>query len=1279
MKKKNLKEVEELKRKIEKLEKEIEIVQKSTKTTFPVFIPLHNFLRSKSRFYYNWHLNPYAGAVHIGFLILYGLLIILGAYLHFPTPKPSVIKVSEKAKVAGEIEFVSNEILIKIKKDFRRKILFNPSPSNTGLIKLNGINKKSKVKKFEQSVKPEAKSKKDHDLFSWYKITLSGEGKILHGDPSSSFLPEETGFINLTLEGVLQQYLKSGVVQKAEPNYIYHTQAIPNDYYYSTSQILSWGDLWGLQKIQTTNAWDKTVGNPNLVVAVVDTGVDYNHPDLKNSILKDTTGKIIGYDFHNNDSDPMDDNGHGTHVSGTIGAIGNNDPDHSKDLGTRTVGVNWNVKIMPVKGIGADGTGYGDRLVNGLRFAVDNGAKVLSNSWGTDSVTDYFHDAISYAYSNNVVAVFAAGNSHSDVSTFSPAGDPMAITAAATNHNDQKAAFSNYGVGVDVSAPGGDAASSGGIDDYILSTRSSQSGSYFSPIGTNGNYALARGTSMAAPHVSGLAALILAAHPDFSVEEVRAALRNTADKIEGKEWSYNTSYGRINASSAVNVTLAPPEAKIISPYRVPLVTSNSLTLIGTASSRYGLQKYELSLGQGIEPASWTSVGIGTSNVKNGNLGTINLTPFSSDTYTIKLVTIDNKGQQSQDRLRIMVEREILGGWPKNLGSSSPKNQSTLADLDGDGKNEIIHTLYSYLYVWQADGTSKSGFPKNLDVSGGWATSNDPVIADLDGDGKKEIIVSALYAYHSSNPVYARIFIFRSDGSNFSPAWPKELTGENRVCSPASVADLNKDGTPEIIAWGRILGKVYTFKTDGSVLSGWGNTTVPAAGYTDSNTRDGAPSIADVNGDGSLEVFLSNFDGKVYGFKADGSNLAGWPQSTGKPNAHSTVALGDINGDSKLEVVAKGTVSLNTLDGSGTISTWTATGQLLWRYYTSYPYLNPGAASAALVNIDGQAGKEIFIDDNSGFYGLNGSGKDLPGWPVHSIISSYSSPSIGDINGDGFPDLLIGSNRITSPCGFQVMNQNGKVVWSRNYGYTYTSASLGDINGDGTLNIAGQIKDSFYVWKTTSTIGKNALPWPTYMGNPAHTGVFEGVEPPPSPDTQPPSAPTGLTAQAIAYNQVNLQWNASTDNVQVAGYNIYRNNSIIATTSATSYSDKTVVGNTTYTYTVSAYDLAGNTSSQSNPVSITTPSPPSSQYGSLTGKVLDASTSFPLIGAKITISTPGYRQVGYSGTDGTYQISNLPEGTYSVKVSVKNYISQTKYITVVANTTLIVDFSLTRRR
>lgn len=369
---------------------------------------------------------------------------------------------------------------------------------------------------------------------------------------------------HLTVTEAVELLKENPAVEYAEPNYIYNIDAptTPNDPFFN--------ELWGLHNtgqaggtpdadIDAAEAWDVRTGNRSIVVAVIDTGVDYTHEDLAanmwtnpgetaNGIDDDLNGyvdDIYGIDTFNDDADPYDDNGHGTHCSGTIGAVGNN------SIGV--VGVNWNISIMALKFLGSDGWGYTDDAVECIEYAMmmkigySVNVRVLSNSWGGGDYSQALYDAIAAAGAWDVLFVAAAGNyvGNTDWIPHYPSSYDLGniISVAATDRNDNLAYFSGWGPSsVDVGAPG----------DNILSTVPANAYAWYS------------GTSMATPHVSGLAALVLDGYPSYSCMQVKTRILTTVDKLSSLTGKVLTD-GRINAWQALTTADAALYLDVVEP------------------------------------------------------------------------------------------------------------------------------------------------------------------------------------------------------------------------------------------------------------------------------------------------------------------------------------------------------------------------------------------------------------------------------------------------------------------------------------------------------------------------------------------------------------------------------------------------------------------------------------------------------------------------------------------------------------------------------------------
>ena len=371
------------------------------------------------------------------------------------------------------------------------------------------------------------------------------------------------------VEDALAKLRQSPAVEYAEPNYLRQVSAIPND-----TQFTS---LWGLRNTgQTVNgtggtadvdidapeAWDITTGSSNVIIGVIDTGIAYDHPDLAANIWKnpgeipndgiDNDGNglvddVFGYDFGSGDSDPMDLFGHGTHVAGTIGAIGNNN--------SGVTGVMQRVKLMALKAGGAGNLLTTDAIAQAFTYAISKGARVINASFTGLPCSKTEHAALSLANTKGVMVLAAAGNDNlnNDKTFVFPAGYsvdtspdcgpalPNVISVAAINQTGAKAGFSNFGASsVQIAAPG-------------VNINSTNPGT---PNATN-DYESLSGTSQATPHVTGVVGLLLSVNPNLPVAQIRNAILNTGDVsplLNGKVWV--SSGRRLNAFNALN-SIAP--------------------------------------------------------------------------------------------------------------------------------------------------------------------------------------------------------------------------------------------------------------------------------------------------------------------------------------------------------------------------------------------------------------------------------------------------------------------------------------------------------------------------------------------------------------------------------------------------------------------------------------------------------------------------------------------------------------------------------------------------
>jgi subtilisin family serine protease len=656
----------------------------------------------------------------------------------------------------------------------------------------------------------------------------------------------------------------------AQPNFVYKIYNTPND--------PQFGSMYGMTKISAPAAWDVTTGNSNVVVADIDTGIDYNHEDLaanmwhnpgeipNNGMDDDSNGFVddyFGYDFINNDSNPTDDHSHGTHTTGTIGAVGNNDKG--------VVGVNWNVKLMALKTHAGDGNSTAAAVIAAFNYVTmmkNRGIniRVTSNSWGgAPEAANYdqaLKDAIDAAGNAGVLNVFAAGNDGTNIDSAPsyPASynSPSILAVASSTSTDARSSFSNWGVvSVDVAAPG----------SSILSTF------------PGNTYGTISGTSMATPHVAGAAALLVGLNGNLSVASLKATLMNTVDSVA----AFNglvASGGRINVSRALSQQT---------------VCSFSLSQPGLTISRTGGSGSVNVLAQGgcswgaFSSANWITVPLTAAGTGNG---TVNFTVAPNTTGASRTGTINIGGQtftvtqagkatplsfdgDSKTDLSIWTPsttvwqiRNSSNGTTTNLVFGAPTDELVPGDYDGDGKADIA--------VWRP--STGSWFIRNSSngttTNTGWGISGDvPVPGDYDGDGKTDIAVwragtGSWFIRNSSN------------GTTTNTGWG--IPGDVPV-----PGDYDGDGKTDVTIWRPSTGVWFVINSSNGavVTTGWGvNADVPVAGDYDG---DGKNDVAIWRPSTGVWFIIRSSNGTV-------SNV-GWGVNTDIPVA------GDYDGDGKTDV------------------------------------------------------------------------------------------------------------------------------------------------------------------------------------------------------------------------------------------------------------------------------------------------------------------------------------------------------------------------------------------
>ncbi|MBN2475980.1 MAG: S8 family serine peptidase [Pirellulales bacterium] len=650
-------------------------------------------------------------------------------------------------------------------------------------------------------------------------------------------------------------------VAYAEPNYLRQTfdAALPNDYFVSDGgqwRQGSWGqayaDMWGLQRIEAPEAWQALSGSPQdagsgIVVAVLDTGVYYYHEDLRdslwinestlpgkseipeNGIDDDGNGYVddyIGYDFSGDqsvqhsadvqaDADPMDQIGHGTHCAGTIAAAADN--------AVGIAGVAPGARIMVLKTFP---NAFDSVSAEAIYYAANQGADVLSNSWGGPGESHLLADAFDYAHDMGCVSVAAAGNDDFDAQYTSPANLDSVIAVAASTPDDRKADFSNYGLAVDLSAPGGgyaDELGSGATDQYnILSTMPDVSTLALQypelKVSDQPDYWRLGGTSMACPHVAGAAAVLISSDDALrqNPDEVRARLMAGADPIDadnpGLEGRLGT--GRVNVAGALRQTEPAPLLRIVALQTSEVVVDRPGPVV------VGVRNFWQDTSQGVTA---TLVSEDPRAVVDplhavADLGDLSRGETKTNAADPFLVHFDESIPYG-DVIRFRLE-VAHGGTPvqrlpltmtvpffsdRSAASRLPLDDvlpvsAAMQDYDGDGFSDVYYGGYSSgeLYRNRADGS----FENVTDVAGvgGMVDPNQQLFFDLDNDGDQDLLVNHGSMYAPRN----NLFLNRGDGTFDDISDPGGVRLEDAFTVNLLAIDANGDRWTDVYTGGHLL-------------------------------------------------------------------------------------------------------------------------------------------------------------------------------------------------------------------------------------------------------------------------------------------------------------------------------------------------------------------------------------------------------------------------------------------------------------------------------------------
>ena len=1077
-------------------------------------------------------------------------------------------------------DFSSREIIIKLKPNneltsFQKAVSENQSTP----ILLKNLVTEAEIKPIFSAI---FKKATQFNPNNYYKITL----------------PESTAF-----DEILSKLQKLDGVEYAQPNHVYYIDEIPDDPEYAQQ--------WGLQSIRIEPAWEITEGSRDVLITVIDTGIDYDHGDLKDNLFinpgEDLNGNgqvdaddfnqidddangfvddIRGWDFTDapgypdngdyllRDNDPADEHGHGTAIAGIIGAVGNN--------GLGIVGVAPNCRILNLRAGTASGLLEEEDVASAIVYAISMGSRVINMSFGDKVVSPLFRDLIQLAAQNGCTIVASSGNSYDDTPHF-PSGYPETISVGAITQSEVLASYSNYGVTIDLVAPGSD----------ILST------------GLNNAYQSFSGTSAAAPFVTGVVGLLFSQNPDLAPEEIKGILTATATDLGASGWDAYYAAGNLNAHRAL-LHESGEIVEITEPYLEQGLNAEKVTIRGTVAGAL-LDFYELNYGVGVNPNEYLPITTQTRRqVVNDSLGVWLLNGLADTTYTLQLRLVNQDGSSIEDKTVVFVDHsapEISG--VTILPMVYREQQSTLIEFSTDDVCQV--SLFFRL------ANSMQPFEK-LDLD--YISRTHRVHLTLDEiPGAAEFYIQAanrsnILTVDDNQELFYQLMLDETPVNTANFVRVGDILSSGFFLS--KVSDFNDNAQPEIIineysenkSYGPL--KIYEMKDGEAELI-----------FT-------SPEIAiprdwgDADGDGKFEILTTQ--GPVTtvleapepgGFPT----TPVWEQSENFWGSRFT----DLDQDGKGEIVGR-------IDN--TFFLYETTGDNQFALIDSFPNFTEGSNGTGVPHcetgdFDGDGFREILLGDYDGdiyIYESHGDDEFRPTWSERlPLLDTIDYLCAGDFNGDGITEFAVGCHsdpdldlehqydsrhwlwRIYARAG----NDSYEPVWEQRFFGFYepkdfdSGVSSADYDCDGKDEIFlclfpqvylvdfDSIKQNYFLsWYHSPGQSATALVM-DYNGDGKQELIFNDGQTLNAFQQQSNSSqtpfPLGLNADIRDTNCVRLSWIA-TESAEC--YHIFRKSSaeewtMLAETILPDFVDSTVIKRGTYQYSVSA--LRNGIESEKSPV------------------------------------------------------------------------------------------------
>ena len=1003
-------------------------------------------------------------------------------------------------------------------------------------------------------------------------------------------------------ESIIDQLMNiDPTIEYIQKSNTYKMELVPND------SLLS--EQWALPKIQAFDAWDVTQGVDTVLIGLIDTGIDYFHPDLKNKLWSnpgemgtdnqghdkryngiddDNNGFIDDYrgwdftdrvgfpfdttqgDFLDWDNDPFDPipglyGFHGTFVAGIAGAEANNV--------TGIAGVAPNIKLINLRSFDNGGSGEEDDAAAAILYAVKMGAKVISMSWGDYSFSYVLRDVIRYAYSKNVVLVGSAGNSNSSEPHY-PSGYSEVICVGNSTPEDYRSSNSNYGSTLDLMAPG----------TSILSTT------------IGGGYRSDGGTSAATPHVAATAALILSLQ-NFTNEEVKQILKTTSDDIGEPGWDLYTGAGRLNTYRAVTV-IAPSVIKFNSPLQDFATLEDTLKINATVLSPL-FSYYNLSYGYGLNPTNWISlIENGLNQFSNEDIYKLNLSTLPDTVYCLRLELQLTNGRTLEERVNFFIMRSppnvvLIGDGPIYYG-----DKSTIQTEIYTSQRSITRMYYRKIGNPTFDYVTLDGFTTN-----------------------NEFVKQFHYGYIPINIVQpSTIYEVYYEAENLAGLTTTILDTTTNSYFIYSTYDL-----PETIASTELnykLPKGYLFEKPVSFLSDNYNevlfqtfyeTPEPIFGLFKiendefvkiDSIQDQIPRLfGDFNNNGKKDLFSVLYPSVLIDEQAQPNSFNLVRQSTSN-KIYYPIQIGDFDNDGNNELITEG------LDNQAIIY-WRLNPNLTADSVLIIYKSNRGTtANVVVTDTDGDLKKEVWVltanGDLRGFE-INGPSSitaidsfKVPGF----LVAQNNSLDVGDYNGDGNPDfcILYYTNSIAPNFLVLVLSyQNGQfnILTSRvfldqsseylgQFNEAYQSIGFIDVDNDGVDELIANIFPYSYIFKNDLIGGDKIIhfeegvnTYSIFKGDLNQNNIPDvalwysgGVKFLELTESNKPFPPNNVKGYSTDNTSIYLSWQGSVDQ-----YFIYRGltpenlDSITTVLGANEFSDYNLTENTDYYYAVRAFDLS----------------------------------------------------------------------------------------------------------